>query len=130
MDTAEQALRDFHVRWIEAVNAGDLDRLLDMMSDDVTFVAPGRAPFGREGFREGFSGAHRRSLIRCISEPEELVVVGDIAHTVCRDSLTVTPHDGGPGMALAGYRLTVYRRQPDGRWLLARDCHTLAPVEG
>ena len=29
---------------------------------------------------------------------------------------------------LAGHRITVYRKQPDGRWLLARDAHTLSPV--
>jgi ketosteroid isomerase-like protein len=32
-------------------------------------------------------------------------------------------------MQLAGYRLTVYRKHPDGRWLLARDAHTLTPVD-
>jgi ketosteroid isomerase-like protein len=25
--------------------------------------------------------------------------------------------------------VTVYRKQPDGRWLLARDAHTLSPIE-
>jgi ketosteroid isomerase-like protein len=30
-------------------------------------------------------------------------------------------------MRLAGHRLTVYRKQLDGRWLLARDAHTLSP---
>lgn len=38
------------------------------------------------------------------------------------------PTNGGPVVRLAGHRLTIYRRQPDGRWLLARDAHTLAPV--
>lgn len=36
--------------------------------------------------------------------------------------------NGGPAVRLAGHRLTIYRRQPDGRWLLARDAHALAPV--
>ena len=26
-------------------------------------------------------------------------------------------------------RITIYRKQPGGRWLLARDAHTLSPVE-
>jgi hypothetical protein len=30
---------------------------------------------------------------------------------------------------LAGHRLTVYRKQRDGRWLLSRDVHTLSAVE-
>jgi ketosteroid isomerase-like protein len=40
----------------------------------------------------------------------------------------VTPRAGGAATQLAGYRMTVYRQQPDGRWLLARDAHTLSPV--
>jgi ketosteroid isomerase-like protein len=31
-------------------------------------------------------------------------------------------------MQLAGHRITVYRKQDDNRWLLARDAHTLSPV--
>lgn len=42
--------------------------------------------------------------------------------------MSVTPRAGGVAMRLAGDRLTVYRRQPDGRWLLARDAHTLVVV--
>jgi ketosteroid isomerase-like protein len=60
---------------------------------------------------------------------EEVVVVGEVAYTRSRDSLSVAPRDGGEATQLAGYRITVYRKQPDGRWLLARDAHTLSPVE-
>ena len=83
---------------------------------------------GRDDFPSGFSAAHQRATILCVSEPENVVVAGDVAYTVARDALTLTPRAGGPAVRLAGHRLTVYRRQPDGRWLLARDAHTLAPV--
>jgi hypothetical protein len=66
-----------------------------LMADDVVFLNPGRASFGREGFPAGFSAAHRQSRIRCISELEEVVIVGEVAYTVCRDSLSVTPRSGG-----------------------------------
>ena len=36
---------------------------------------------------------------------------------------------GFGAMQLAGHRITVYRKQRDGRWLLARDAHTMSPVE-
>jgi hypothetical protein len=49
---------------------------LALMADDVVFLNPGRAPFGRDGFPPGFSAAHRRSLIFCTSELEDVVVVG------------------------------------------------------
>ena len=62
-------------------------------------------------------------------ELEEIVVVGEVAYTRSRDALSVTPQSGGDTTQLAGHRLTVYRKQPAGHWLLARDAHTLSPVE-
>jgi len=128
MGSDEQAIRAVHTSWIDAVNAGDLARLLSLMADDVVFLNPGRAPFGRDGFPAGFSAGHQRSRIHCISELEEVTVAGEIAYTLCRDSLSVTPRAGGEATHLAGHRITIYRKQPDGRWLLARDAHTLSPV--
>jgi uncharacterized protein (TIGR02246 family) len=128
METDERAVRAVHSTWIEAVNAGDLVCLLGLMSDDVAFLNPGQAPFGRDGFAPGFSAAHEQARIDCTSELQDVVVAGEVAYTLSRDSLSVTPRAGGEAMQLAGHRMTVYRRQPDGRWLLARDAHTLAPV--
>jgi ketosteroid isomerase-like protein len=61
---------------------------------------------------------------------QEVVVAGDVAYTLCKDSLSLTPRAGGAPMALAGSRITIYRKQRDGSWRLARDAHTLAPVKG
>ena len=128
MESDERAVREAHSTWITAVNAGDLERLLALMSDDVVFLNPGQARSGRGGFPAGFVAAHRQSQIRCVSELEEVKIVGEVAYTVCRDSLSVTPRAGGAATELAGYRITIYRKQPDGRWLLARDANTLAPI--
>ena len=126
MGPDERAIRQVHSTWIDAVNVGDLGRLLTLMADDVVFLSPGQAPFGRDGFSLGFSAAHRQAQIRCVSELEEVVVVGEVAYTRSRDSLSVTPRAGGKATQMAGHRITVYRKQPDGRWLLARDAHTLS----
>jgi uncharacterized protein (TIGR02246 family) len=129
MNPDEQATREVHETWIEAVNAGDLARLLGLMTDDAVFLNPGEEPLGRDGFPDKFSGAHRRLRIHCASELEEVVVAGEVAYTRSRDALTLSAREGGEEMQLAGYRMTVYRKQPDGRWLLARDAHNLARVE-
>ncbi len=136
MEPDERAIREVHSIWIEAANAADLDRLLSLMADDVVFLNPGKAPIGRDRFSPQFLAAHEQFRIRCISELEEVVVVGEVAYTRARDSLSVIPRAtstgsgqaAGEAMQLAGHRLTVYRKQPDGRWLLARDAHTLSPV--
>ena len=125
----ERAIREIYSAWIDAVNAGDLSRLLTLMADDVVFLNPGQAPFGRDGFSPGFSAAHQQARINCVSELRDIVVVGKVAYTLSRDSLFVTPRTGGEAMQLAGHRITVYRKQPDGRWLLARDAHTLSSVQ-
>ena len=126
MDSDEQAIRQVHATWIEAVNAGALDRLLALMTDDVMFLTPSQPPAGREEFPNNFSAGHQQSHIRCTSNLDEVVVAGDIAHTLARDTLSVTPRSGGETLELAGHRITIYRRQPDGRWLLSRDIHTLS----
>ena len=128
MESGERAIRELHATWIDALNAGDLARLLSLMADDVVFLNPGRAPFGRDGFPAGYSNAHQRSRIRCVSELEEVVAVGPVAYTLARDSLSVAPRAGGQTTEMAGHRITIYRQQPDGRWLLARDAHTLSPA--
>ena len=129
MGPDERAIFEVHSTWTGAVNAGDLVCLISLMADDVVFLNPGQAPFGRDGFSPGFSAAHQQARIHCLSELEDVVVVGEVAYTRARDALSVTPRAGGAGMQLAGHRLTVYRKQPDGRSLLARDAHTLSPVE-
>jgi uncharacterized protein (TIGR02246 family) len=131
MEADERAIRAVHASWIEAVNAGDLEPLLGMMAEDVVFLSPGQPPFGPDGFRAGFSGGHRAFRLRCVSELQEVTVAGDIAYTLCKDSLSLTPRGGGGAAEeLAGHRITIYRKQPDGSWRLARDAHTLAPVAG
>jgi uncharacterized protein (TIGR02246 family) len=130
MQSEERAIRDLNATWIEAVNAGDLDRLLPLMTEDVVLIGPGQAPVRREGYPAVFSGGHREFHIRCESAVQEVTVAGDVAYTLCEDRLTVTPRSGGATTTLAGHRITIYRKQADGRWLLARDAHTLAPVAG
>ena len=42
MQSDDQAIRAVHASWIDAVNAGDVARLLTLMADDVVFLNPGQ----------------------------------------------------------------------------------------
>jgi len=130
MGSDERAIRDKHTTWIDAVNAGDLARLLSLMADDVVFLNPGYEGLGRDGFSTKFSAAHQQLRICCVSELEEVVVAGEVAYTRSRDSLSVSRLAGGEENRLAGDRMTIYRKQPGGGWLLARDANVLSPVQG
>lgn len=129
IETQEQIIRETHSIWIDAVNKGDLARLLELMTDDIVFISPGQEPFGRDGFRANFSSAHQQLHIRCTSELEEVVAVGDVAYTRSRDAVSLSPRAGGRATQFAGYRVSVYRRAPEGGWRLARDIHTVSAVE-
>jgi uncharacterized protein (TIGR02246 family) len=128
MGPDEQAIRQLEATWIAAVNAGDADTLLSLMADDVVFLNPGQEPFGRDGFAPNFLAAHERAVVHCVSELDEVVVVGDVAFSRSRDSVSLAPRDGSARLRFAGHRLTIYRRQPDGRWLLGHNAHTLTAV--
>jgi uncharacterized protein (TIGR02246 family) len=129
MVSDEREIRAVHSIWIDAANAGDLAHLLTLVAEDVVFVGPCQAPFEREEFSSNFMAAHQQMRICCTSELEEVVVVGEVAYARSRDTVSVTPRAGGKAAQLAGHRMTVYRKQRDGRWLLSRDVHTLSPLE-
>ena len=124
----EHAIREVHAAWIDAVNAGDLSRLLGLMTDDAVFLNPGQQPLDKSGFPSNFSSAHQRFRIECSSELEDVVVAGTVAYTRSRDRLSLTPRTGGAATRLAGDRMTIYRKQADGQWRLARDAHTLSEL--
>ena len=128
MTPDEQQIHALHSTWIDAVNASDLARLLALMAEDAVFLNPGKAPLGRDGFSSNFLAASQQFRVRCTSELEEVIVVGDFAFTRSRDALSVTNRNGEEETHFAGHRMTIYRRHPQTGWLLARDAHTLSPV--
>src|SRR5260370_29889235 len=124
----EREIRRVHLMWIDAVNAGDLARLLTLVAEDVVFLTPGQAPFGREGFSSNFRTAHQQMRICCTSELEEVIVGGEVAYTRSRDALSVTPRAGGKAAQFAGQRTTAYRKQRDRCLLLSRHVHTFSAL--
>ena len=95
MASDEREIRTVHSIWIDAVNAGDLACLLTLVAEDVFFLTPGQATFGRVGFSSNFMAAQQQMRICCTSELEEVVVVGEVAYTRSRDALSVTPRQAG-----------------------------------
>lgn len=128
MTLDEQAIRAVHATWIAAVNAGDLAELQELMTPDAVFMNPGQQAIGPADFPAGFNRAQRQFQVRCASEPRDVAISGDLAAVCSRDALSLMPRAGGAALEMVGDRLTVYRRDADGRWRLARDAHTLSPV--
>ena len=51
MPTDEDAIRQLVATWLDASRAGDTDKVLRLMSDEVVFLTPGNAPMRGEGTR-------------------------------------------------------------------------------
>jgi uncharacterized protein (TIGR02246 family) len=119
----DQAIRDVIERWMDATKSGDTLSVLDLMTDDVVFLAPGREPLGKEVFRVA-SAAMTGMTVDGEHHVEELHVIGDHAYVRSRITVTVTMPDGtvirrsGPG-------LSIFRKEDCG-WRLARDANLVA----
>jgi len=124
MPSDAQAIRDLVAKWLAASKAGDLTTLLGLMADDVLFLVPGREPFGKAEFA-GSSQAMKDVRIDGTSEIVELEVLGDRAWMRTRLEVSMTPTGGAP-MVRSGY--TLLRKEPDGRWVIARDANLLGPA--
>jgi uncharacterized protein (TIGR02246 family) len=123
----DEAIRKVIDAWLVANEAGDLDAALGLLADDVVFLVAGQASFGKAQFAATFRAMVEQGLrVRARCELRELVVAGEWAW--CRSDLqvAVSPPGGAPARR-AGPALTVFRKQRDGAWVIARDANLVVP---
>jgi uncharacterized protein (TIGR02246 family) len=119
----ETAIRELVDTWDIAAANKDLDTMLSMLADDVVFLTVGEKPFGKKEFADRFKSVAVRVDAR--SDIEEVMVEGDLAVLRNHLKVTMTPTAGGQDTTREGYALTVFRREPNRRWVLARDANLL-----
>lgn len=124
----ERAIRALVDTWLEAAEAGDTQTVLDLMTDDVVFLVPDEEPFGKEAF-EASSDEMRDVQIEGSSDVQEVQVMGDWAFLRNFLEMTMTPPDNGEPVRRSGHTLTIFRKESDGRWRLARDANLVTDDE-
>jgi uncharacterized protein (TIGR02246 family) len=124
MSPDERAIRDVIATWMSASAAGDEATVLSLMTDDVVFLVAGRPPFGKAEFAAAQSGlgTHR---IEAQSDVREVYVAGPLAYARTQLTVTITPVAGGAPLRRSGATLSIFRKDDDGRWRLARDANLL-----
>jgi len=127
MSDDERAIRDLIATWMSASQAGDTDTVLSLMTDDVVFMVPGKEPFGKAAFAAA-SQDMKDVRIEGTSEIREVEVLGDWAYLRGQLQVAVTTPAGNT-VRRAGYTLTILRKEPDGKWRLARDANLLTVQE-
>ena len=124
MPTDEEQIRDLVATWMAATKAGDLDKVLELMTDDVVFLVPGKK-FGKQEFVEGMrSQAAAAIQFEGESEIEELQIVGDTAFMISHLAVKVRQPASSAIVARSGHTLSVFRKE-NGAWRLARDANLL-----
>jgi uncharacterized protein (TIGR02246 family) len=98
---------------------------MDMMTDDVIFMTPGRPPFGKAEFAAD-SERVKGAAIDAHAEVQEIDVFGPRAYI--RNHVRVElSAPGQPARRMSGYAMSVLRKEADGRWRIARDANLVMP---
>ena len=129
MQNDEQEIRQLIATWMSATKAGDVETVLQLMSEDVVFLVAGRpimrkADFAAAAKSQSGEGAPE---IDGTSDIQEIRVFGDWAFMWTKLKVVVTPSDGSAPMTRAGHTLSILKKEK-GNWVLARDVNMLTPV--
>ena len=126
MNEDEKKIREVIATWMRATAEGDLERVLSLMAEDVVFLIAGQPPMrGREAFAAASHSVEGKFRFEGKPEIQEIHIAGDYAYCWNHLSVTITPLQGGPPSRRAGHILSVFRKEPDGRWVLFRDANML-----
>lgn len=124
VEQAEAAIADFNRQYLAAINEGDIDALAALTTDDHMMISSGGDPLvGKEALVGAMTGAFERFDFDESWTPEETVVAGDLAYQRGTFIVVANPKAGGDAARVTGNFLRIYRRQPDGAWLMVRDMH-------
>lgn len=124
MQNDEQAIRELVANWLSASAAGDTEKVLTLMSDDVVFLIAGQAPMNKKEFAASQSALKDFDL-QATSDIQEIKVVGDWAYCWNKLAVQITPRGGGATMHRAGNVLSILNKQ-HGKWVITRDANMLA----
>ena len=125
----KQKIRDTIALWMKASAENDLETVLSLMAEDVVFLRPGCEPMkGREGFAAASRAMAGKFRVEGRPDIQEIHLAGDYAFLWNYLDIQVTPVAEGQSRHSAGHILSVFRKEPDGRWVIFRDANMLTPV--
>lgn len=130
MSDDDRAMRELVETWFSASRAGDIATVLELMTDDVIFMAAGQKPLGKAAFI-ATSKAMNNVRVEGAYHIQEVNILGDWAYLRNYISMEIIPAEGST-LRRSGYTLSILRKE-DGKWRLARDANLLsveAPPHG
>jgi len=124
-----QSIRKLNDDWAAAMQSKDVARLAAMVADDVVFLPPGfPAIRGRQAVEAMYNNFFAQlDQVRQTSSIDEIQVAGEWAFAWGTENLVLVPKTGGSPIRMQGKGMTIYRRQPDGPWKIARAISNSVP---
>jgi uncharacterized protein (TIGR02246 family) len=125
----EQEIRQLVSTWMAASKAGDVDKILSLMADDVVFLLPGQPVMHKADFAAAARAQSSQDApqLDAASEIQEIQVLGEWAFMWTKLTIVLTRPGGVQPTKRAGHTLTILKRQ-SGKWVFARDANMLVPV--
>jgi uncharacterized protein (TIGR02246 family) len=106
---------------VAALNASDVESLLDLHASDAVILRPGEEPdIGKEAIRGSFEDLFRRMELEESRTIEDLQVSGGHAFVWGLYTVALRPKDGSAPFSEKGKYIDILERQPDGSWKFAR----------
>ena len=130
MSSDEQEIRQLVATWLAATKAGDVDKILSLMADDVVFLVPGQPVMHKADFAAAAraqAGANAPQIDGS-SDIQEIKIVGDWAFMWSQLTVVITPPNNPESITRAGHTLTIFQKR-NQQWLLARDANLLVRVD-
>jgi len=131
--TEIQKLLETDRAWAAQASAGkNADSVLAYWTDDATVVMPGQPTLkGKDALRKMVTSDFSAPGFHIAWTPEQAVVAksGDMGYTTGTNEFTIP--GAGPAdktTKLVGRYITVWRKEPDGRWRCVMDYSTPSPA--
>jgi uncharacterized protein (TIGR02246 family) len=126
MSKDEQAIRDLVASWLSASKAGDTQKVLSLMAEDVVFLMPDREPMrGKSAFAANQPPLQQQFDLDASSDIQEIKVFGEWAYIWTKLSVVMTPKTGGTPVKRTGNTLSILKKKA-GTWVIFRDANMLA----
>lgn len=107
--------------WLDAVKAGDAERLAALVTDDVVVVhGNGRCVRGRDELKVDFLRGFEAFSIEQNVSSVEIVIRGAWAFEICEVESRLTPNCGGESTHVQSTAVVALNRQSDGSWKVGR----------
>jgi uncharacterized protein (TIGR02246 family) len=107
--------------WLDAVRAGDVERLAAMVTDDVVVVhGNGRCVHGKDELKADFLKGFESFSIEQDVSSAEVVVRGRWVFEIAEVESRLTPRCGGESTRVHSTTIVALNRQSDGSWKIGR----------